>query len=117
MNSQGVQTAWPGPRDARGLQALLVVGGFLGLLTGTFGSAPLFIWLSVLNRHHSYASFPFVSLVAFLLPLVPIVLGLWAWQGRRVRKFVAAYALVTGWLGLAAGLCLGLITVAISVLR
>lgn len=93
---------------------MLVAVGFLGLAAGAYGTAPVFIWLSSLHRPHHPVLFPFLSAVALLTPLVPIVLGAWAWRGRRVRKLISVYALVAGALGLGTGVLLGTVMLVIS---
>ena len=114
MQNQGVERPWPGPQEARGLQAALVIAGFLGLVIGAYGSAPMFIWLSILHKPHNPVPFPVVSLLALLAPVVPIALGAWAWRGRRSRKLTSIYAIAAGGLGLGIGIVLGVVILAIS---
>lgn len=114
MEAQSAARPWPGPRDARALQAALVIVGFVGLISGAYGSGPFFIWLSTLHRAHNPVPLPVGSLVALALPIVPIVLGAWAWRGRRVRRLISVYAMGAGVVGLALGLLLGIVVLAIS---
>ena len=82
-----------GPRDARGLQAVLLCVGLLSFVVGALAGLPLMRWVS---RVQPSDGFPTLALIALAIPSASIGLGAWAWRRNKVRKLASGYAIATG---------------------
>jgi hypothetical protein len=94
MQSDGMRSGPPGPREARGLQIALGCLGFMSMITASLSSIFFFGWVATLRTNPF--PFPAAALLGFLPAVVSIGLGAWAWRANRVRKLAPLTAIAGG---------------------